>query len=508
MKRILCIWFPHWPIQRLLAAQPEYQNREIIIYRLTARQGERVLDCNERAAALGIQPSMPLSEARSLPALRQCRPVIQLHAPECDRQALESLASSCEEFSPLVGLDDASEPDSLLLDITGLERFFRGERNLAKQAISTLQARGYHACVAIADTPSAAWAMARFQNHQRRFTVVPAGKHPPLLALPLAGLRLSESTNEILMRLGLTQIGEVARLDRASLKARFGPEIGIRLDRLLGVREEVITPQHQQTCFRESWTWEYPTTNSESLQHVLNHLLQRLTLALEAQQQGCLELTCQLNHELTPSVCLQVALFQPTASAKNLCELVQLQFDRLRLAGPVSELHLTATKVATLSWRQHGLFADTSPTRSTALAGLINRLSSRLGPKQVVRFQTKCVAVPEHAFAYVPAITSSPRRTNQKSRFALGERPLWLNAKPRSLQVRAMNPENLPVEVFYGNKSYQIVEHGQVERIESAWWRGRMVRRDYYRVTTNTGECFWLFQRLQDARWFLHGEFA
>lgn len=328
------------------------------------------------------------------------------------------------------------------------------------------------------------------------------------MALPLAGLRLSDSANEILMRLGITRIGEVSRLDRASLKARFGPEIGFRLDRLLGVRDEVITPERPQACFQESWAWEYPTTNSESVQHVLNHLLQRLTLSLAAQQQGCLELACRLDHEFIPSVFLQVSLFQPTANAKTLCELVQLQFDRLRLAGPVSGLQLAATKVAALTWRQHELFADTSPTSSSALAGLINRLSSRLGPKQVVRFQNRSVAVPEHAVAYLPAINSLPRRTNRVSQFTLGERPVWLNAKPRPLQVRAVNSQHLPVAFSYDNKPYEIVGHGQVERIESAWWRGRMVRRDYYRVTTSVGACLWLFQRLQDQRWFLHGEFA
>lgn len=49
--------------------------------------------------------------------------------------------------------------------------------------------------------------------------------------------------------------------------------------------------------------------------------------------------------------------------------------------------------------------------------------------------------------------------------------------------------------------------HGP-ERIETAWWRGPIVRRDYYVVETETGGRFWLFRRLKDGVWFLHGVFA
>jgi protein ImuB len=33
------------------------------------------------------------------------------------------------------------------------------------------------------------------------------------------------------------------------------------------------------------------------------------------------------------------------------------------------------------------------------------------------------------------------------------------------------------------------------------------VQRDYYRIETTTGRRFWLFRRLNDAKWFLHGIF-
>ncbi len=45
------------------------------------------------------------------------------------------------------------------------------------------------------------------------------------------------------------------------------------------------------------------------------------------------------------------------------------------------------------------------------------------------------------------------------------------------------------------------------ERIETGWWRGPTVRRDYYRVATQSGHWFWIFRDLNSGRWFLQGMF-
>ena len=46
---------------------------------------------------------------------------------------------------------------------------------------------------------------------------------------------------------------------------------------------------------------------------------------------------------------------------------------------------------------------------------------------------------------------------------------------------------------------------GGPERIETGWWRGHTIGRDYYCVETAAGHRYWLFRRLRDGRWFLHG---
>ena len=46
------------------------------------------------------------------------------------------------------------------------------------------------------------------------------------------------------------------------------------------------------------------------------------------------------------------------------------------------------------------------------------------------------------------------------------------------------------------------------ERIESGWWDGRDVRRDYYVATNRYGIRFWVFRDCRESRWYLHGLFG
>ena len=52
------------------------------------------------------------------------------------------------------------------------------------------------------------------------------------------------------------------------------------------------------------------------------------------------------------------------------------------------------------------------------------------------------------------------------------------------------------------------IEEGP-ERIESGWWDGHDVRRDYYVARTQAGVRLWVFrERTPERRWFLHGIFG
>jgi protein ImuB len=77
----------------------------------------------------------------------------------------------------------------------------------------------------------------------------------------------------------------------------------------------------------------------------------------------------------------------------------------------------------------------------------------------------------------------------------LHERPLWLLPAPQK-QGRGRGFREGPGPVT------------DPERIESGWWDGREMRRDYHVVIGAAGEKLWLYRDCQSHDWYLHGIFG
>src|SRR5260370_42029397 len=104
---------------------------------------------------------MPLAEAKALGGKPPEEPVrFDPHDCRPDCAALRQLAVLCQQFTPLVALEEAEQPTSLLLDITGCGPVFGGEEALARKVVDAFSHRGYAVRVAIADTVGTAWALA------------------------------------------------------------------------------------------------------------------------------------------------------------------------------------------------------------------------------------------------------------------------------------------------------------------------------------------------------------
>jgi protein ImuB len=157
--------------------------------------------------------------------------------------------------------------------------------------------------------------------------------------------------------------------------------------------------------------------------------------------------------------------------------------------------------------------ADAPQEDGRSLAGLVNRLSSRLGREAVVRSQLSNDPQPEHAYEDTP-LTEPPaagrRVAAEKSGSPPGalRRPLLLYHPPRPLQVVAIVPDGPPIRGRHGDLAFEVTHYWGPERVETGWWRGPTVRRDYYRVESSQGTRFWLFRRWPDGQWFLQGEFG
>jgi protein ImuB len=195
-----------------------------------------------------------------------------------------------------------------------------------------------------------------------------------------------------------------------------------------------------------------------------------------------------------------------------LLELLKMQLDQLALPGPVESLRMEATLVAPLERRQTELFSDGIRQATRQLACLVNRLSSRLGYQAVTRPRLVADAQPECSYFVQPLTgqprsATRPRRASRSGSAGLPIRPLSLRCSPLPVEVVAV-ADGPPVRLHLNQSQHTISRHWGPERIETAWWRGRSIRRDYYRIETRTGHRFWLFRQLSDGRWFLQGAFG
>ena len=415
----MCVWLPQWPLQHWLATQLEAKERNIAaaLYENSARGGQQIAYCSPAAMARGIRPGMPVAEATALAAGAQAVSLrLGCYDAGAARRGLVALATWCDRFSPVVGLEEGEHPESLLLDVTGLGPLFQGERGLIERVAQEFCRQGWQARVALADTIGAAWALAHYAAEQtaaeRGGLLVPVGESLAAVAkLPIAAVRLAQEETRLLRDLGLEQIGQLPALSRSAVAARFGPELLRRWDQLSGAAEEMIRSEGCAPALTAAWSCEQAISRGDVIEAIIQHLLEQLTRTLADEQRGILRLECRLQGAGGMNVLFSLGLFRPSAAPRYLFELIQLKLDRLRLAEPVTKIHMAVTMTELLECRQGELFATLAGRDDPReLALLVDRLSSRLGRECVLRAGTSNDAQPEQACYYRPLVAEKTGR--------------------------------------------------------------------------------------------------
>ena len=507
----MCVWCPLWPVQRLLSEQPELRAHPLILF-AEGRRGLFVSACSPEAIRQGVRVGMPLGEARSLlpttASRRQqqpaVKPIFQRADPSADRTRLQRLAIHCQRYSPLVGLEDTPEPESLWLDISGSEKLFGGEWRLVETIRAELAQQGIQVRVAIADTWGAAWGVSHFAESVVSL-VRAAEQAVALVPLPVVALRVPANVSDSLRSLDVTTIGRLMKLPSESLPSRFGKELGRRLDQALGFVPELLTAERLVEPIQAEWLFEEPVSNRQALDHVCGTLLERVLVELDQRRAGLRELNC---HWLgTPTEPLQLRLWRPSTDRRHLLELLRLNCERCRFTSAVTGVRLEVVEMGLPPIRQTTLFADDDTDRHPRLlAELVERLGSRLGAQAVLQSHLRPDPLPEFSCEYPPWLekrsSSVPETTTISSRLRC--RPLRLLRAPQPLSVGHLSAEGLPTHV---DRS-PVVRINGPERIESGWWRASDAKRDYYRLDLANGASLWVFCDRSSDRWFLHGLFS
>lgn len=460
--------------------------------------------CSPRVERQGLHIGQPLAEAKALLPKAVFLPA----DVDADRAALVQLALDCQRFSPLVGLEEGPYPESLLADVTGCTDLWHGEDRFLKAVGSYWQGRGYHFQLALACSIGSAWALA----HTATISLVPPGDEEAALSgLSVAALRLPPEVLERLDALGLWTIGDVLRLPRESLASRFGVILPERLDQALGLLPETFICERLKEPLRVLREWENPIDDRFALAYLCRQMLQELLSLAKRHGMGLQELEGELRTE-TGRVPIEIRLVEPTRDEGHLAQLVELQLERRTWTGGVVAIEWTARRLGRLEQAQGRLFDDDDDAgtkMSRSFNTLVDRLTSRLEARSVLRAEFHPDAQPEYVARLVPW-TSAGLAAADRFRLPPEEsrgRPCRLLSIPQPIDVASLVPEGPPIRMVWEGKRYVVVRSWGPERIATGWWRAQDVERDYYRAEWEDGTQVWVYCDLRDGRWFLHGFF-
>jgi protein ImuB len=347
------------------------------------------------------------------------------------------------------------------------------------------------------------------------------------MSLPIAALRLPLDALHLLGQLGIERVAQLMALPRDALPARFGPSVLARLDQALGRLPEVIVPHRPEVEVQACFSFDYPTERLDVVNQVLDQLTQRFHEMLQRRCQGARQVECLLHHDEAPPTRVVVNLSRPSRSPRHIGLLLQTSMEQVRVEAPVCAVTLGVTVAEPLSDTQDEFFEPEDRPDTAALTALIDHLSNSLGREAVTRPRLVPDPQPEYACRLEPLMQVRSQKSEvrgqksevrgEKSGFRLltsdfgprtsDLRPLRLWPAPEPIEVVSLFPEGPPMRIDWAGAAYRVVRSWGPERIETGWWRGEDVHRDYYVAVTDRGNRLWIFRRRDDERWFLHGSF-
>lgn len=553
-RRILSLWFPRLAAERVLRAEPGLAGRPLAV--VADRRGALVLASLSPAAEVqGLRRGMALGDARAICPSLATRPD-EPHRTEAFLTALRRWAG---RFTPWVAEEGGSGlgagGEGLVLDVTGCTRLFGGETALAARVEAEATALGLSLRLGLADTPGAAWALARYAGsgtweahagdaidqeahatraraQKRRWErggappplpgtggpaacrIVPPGATLAAIGpLPVAALRLAPDATARLQAFGLRRIADVAALPRADLARRLGPEVGHRLDQALGHAPEPVSPARPPQVFALRLTFPEPIGREEDVLAGLDRLLPPLCARLAAAGRGARRVRLALVRTDGRSELREVGLARPADRPEAIRALLALRLGEIDAGFGIETMRLEIRETEPVAAGRHrgrlAMTAEPSAAGDTdALADLLGRLGARLGLETLVRLHPADSHIPEKAATEMAAAFTAPA----------GGWPA--PAAPRPILLFPPEPltpadaETPPAAFVWRRRARRRIAAFGPERIAPEWWLDdpawRSGPRDYWRVETEEGTRLWLYAALGAEAapgWFAHGLF-
>ena len=455
------------------------------------------------AAALGLRPGQTVAHSQA------CIPGLHVAEadPQGDSETLLRLSHCCLRYAPLAAPDP---PDGLWIDAAGSAHLHGGEAAMLANLRARLLRAGFAARAAIADTPGAAHAWARFGTGE---AVLPHGAHlrAALDPLPVAALRLPPETLAALRRVGLERTGQLAEAPRAPLARRFGDLLLRRLDQALGRVFEPIEPVLPIEATAHRLAFAEPLLTAESFTAAIAVLAGRVCAMLERQGQGARRLDLLFERVDGSWQAIRAGAARPARDPGHIARLLGQQLETVDPGLGVEAMRLRVSLAEALEWTQAA--TDAAGGDAPDLAALVDRLAGRLGEGRVFRVEPVASRIPERSVRRVAALAPPSGAAWPP----LLPRPPRLFDPPQPIEAMALLPDHPPAAFVWRRVRHRVRRADGPERVRGEWWRRDAeiaAVRDYFAVEDEAGRRFWLYRSGDgvdpasgDLRWFLHGMF-
>lgn len=412
---------------------------------------------------------------------------------------LEAFADSCFRFTPKISLTT----NSVLLEITGCAHLYSEESLVARLQV-LLKRFSLTARISIANDIPTAIALAVFQKRIRTELPIAALRvyAAPYEALARESDKATAKACTLLEHLGISTLGELLAIPRATIASRFSKEVLYGIHRIESAQS---TPWKryqppERICEEKNIDDDYDIQILEPLLFLLRALIDRALLRLRGKgyTASSVEVTLTLekySHVANPVRTFVIDLAMPQSNVISLLpilsERMQRRLDKDPLIAPVRKISFTILRTAPGLGKQRDFFSKREEEIENFRA-VVARLTEKLGFDRAFMASLLESYFPEKSWK-----KTLDEPTQEES--TLPKRPLRILKEPQLIR-------KLDSFFLYRKRKWKVTAMHGPERLSVEWWL-KEKERDYYRVETEQGEELWIFSHPETKEFFLHGIF-
>ncbi len=463
-----CINLPSLALDGILRRRPAEDPLVLVDGPINART---IVSANETARAAGLHVGQRLSAAQAL--------LSQFEAIPYDRESVERwhqfLAAVAYRYSSEVSL----LPHAIVLEVSKSMGLFGPWPRLESMLRADFTDLGFRHRMSAAPTAHAAHVLTTVSDGQA--VLSSDTLRNALQRVPIAKSRLPASAIAALPSMGIRTLGQVLALPRDGLRRRFGAELLAALDRLTGDLPSGLEFYRPPDTFDLRIELLHEVENQSALIFPVRRMVDDLAAYLAGRDGGVQRFLLRLEHREGRFTDVPVGLLAPERDGALLFEFARGRLEHATLPEPVLALRLIARDLPAFVPAGRDLF-DERPANALPIEQVRERLRARLGDGAVYRLGSTQDPRPERA---------QREAAHDEVPIEPHPRPTWL--LPRPIPLRGGNP---------------IILAGP-ERLETGWWDGGEVCRDYYVIETSLGQEAWAFCAPDEQTgWMIHGWFA